>query len=831
MKNNKHLWQGEWIDDMQLAERMPALEEALLTSLTHEFDLDILLNACGKLYHKIISGELNYLESLPGEPKLDALQVKEALDSVATFAHPANIREKIVRELGSYNAFRLRRHHFDEPIFEAWSPLGVLTHIAPSNALSVAPMAVIEGLMAGNINLLKNSPQNGLFAQYVLKELADLDDTDTLRYAIYAFNLPSQQEETIRQLIQQSDGVSAWGGESAISAVRSMTPAGVRFIEWGHKISFAYFTEKKANDDTLISALAKEVCRNDQQACSSPQCIFVETENKQILLDFSERLKTAMVKASEKYKGLTPSVPEMAEITTVTHLHRAEAAAGNGSVIEGDGFRILVDYRTGLSPSPLYRTLWVKPVKRADIIKILHPLNIYLQTCGLACTQEDLYELTHLLLHAGVVRITPVGQQVGGYVAEPHDSVYALQRFSKRITCRYDDALCRVVDLTNFKAEKKHTHIGVAVTDKEKFLQRRVTENSKICLQSGGSSTGVPKLSYYSWEDWEAHMHAFGEALLTAGMKTTDKVMNLLPAGNLYGGFIGFFEALKHFNVEQFAVSMQVEPRTIAEYIVSLKPNVIMGFPSFIRKLLSENADIIKGNHNMEKIYVAGEYITEQQIQQLKNEFGIKQVTSVLYGSNDALTTACACPYCEPGVFHVVTSVCDVEILKTDSDEPVESGETGRIMISTRPIKDEPLVRYAIGDLGMWIDEPCACGQKTPRLQLKGRYGDLFRPSSGPFLNYRLFSELLKKHFNFDGDFQIIIKNVAGPVGEIIFCLPENMKYNETEILRIFSEEYHSFALYIEENTLNTAFHFLKNNEFERGATSGKIREIIDQRN
>ena len=120
----------------------------------------------------------------------------------------------------------------------------------------------------------------------------------------------------------------------------------------------------------------------------------------------------------------------------VTEVHRAHAVAERGEVIEAKdkSWRILVDDRSPLAASPLYRTIWLKPLMREEIIETLRPMRSYLQTCGLECTLPETHELTQKLLASGVERVRRVGEMLGGYSGEPHDGVYALQRYARRVT-------------------------------------------------------------------------------------------------------------------------------------------------------------------------------------------------------------------------------------------------------------------------------------------------------------------------------------------------------------------------------------------------------------
>ena len=126
-------------------------------------------------------------------------------------------------------------------------PLGTLFHISAGNMDALPAYTVVEGLLTGNVNILK-LPQadNGL----TVAALSKLIETEpSLAEYVYVFDTPSSDIAAMRRLSEMADGVVVWGGDAAVSAVRAMAPTGAKLIEWGHRLSFAYisgdWTKKK----------------------------------------------------------------------------------------------------------------------------------------------------------------------------------------------------------------------------------------------------------------------------------------------------------------------------------------------------------------------------------------------------------------------------------------------------------------------------------------------------------------------------------------------------------------------------------------------------------
>lgn len=78
--------------------------------------------------------------------------------------------------------------------------------------------------------------------------------------------------------------------------------------------------------------------------------------------------------------------------------------------------------------------------------------------------------------------------------------------------------------------------------------------------------------------------------------------------------------------------------------------------------------------------------------------------------------------------YHVYGDQVIVELL----DEAGRPAREGRLVCTVLWRRAFPLIRYAIGDLARWAEQPCACGRPYPLLQtLTGRATDLIRLPDG----------------------------------------------------------------------------------------------------
>jgi len=833
-----HLWQGEWISDGELEERVKELPAVIEAAFRRPFEVRFLLDACERLSSEITqmgSPVRMLLENCLREGfRMEGDERAKELAELAKFLSRRDLEDKLACELGITNPFDFTRPKYSESNFERWSPLGFLVHIAPTNAYSAGAWTVLEGLLSGNVNFLKTGGSDELFAQLFLHCLIAQDSSGTIAPRIFACRISSRKQELLTEILASADGVVVWGDEGAISGVRQLAPKNARFIDWGPKISFAYFAEDCLQDEFALEGLARECCRMEQQACSSPQCVYVETEDNDDLIDFAERLAEKLSIASAELPQKPPSPQEQAEITSVVELCRLESCLDLTKLIEDEAgvWRVLVDFSSVLKASPLYRTIWVKPINRKNIAKVLSPFRFYLQTAGLVCRTDSIAELSDLLVQGGVLRITRSGMMLESYSGEPHDGVYALQRYSRRISAQRGADVIGVSTFADLKPSL-FTPPAVPIMSKEDFQQATVSpEYSELFFKSGGS-TGAPKLSIFTYDDYHRQMRAAADGLFAAGFDpATDRSMNLFFAGGLYGGFVSYFTILEDLHAVQYPMGGHPDMDMVAQTIVSQKCNVLLGMPSYIIQLFASNAELFRANPVVEKIFYGGEHFNESQKRYFQSEYGVKLIRSGGYGSVDAGPIGYQCAFCTGTVHHLHNRLHVIEILDLESDISVLRGEAGRVVLSSLSRAGQKIQRYDIGDLARILPGHCPCARKGPLFELLGRHGDVFRIGSAYF-NYAKFVQIFGEQFDYIGELQIILRAGSGSSKEqITLCLSEHALLPDAgEIHAGILDNYTDLREIVQvEGLLDLQIEYVDSSKLERTASSGKLRRIIDER-
>ncbi len=411
------LYRGKLYPDSMQGELIDRLEKELPLLLGGErLTPPRVIAACANMYEKALAGKYDGI----ARPLLEAFGISESRyrDMIAAFS-PGQLRYRCAVELGPdwENLPPLQNGTRRKLV-----PLGVLFHIAAGNVDGLPAYSVVEGLLTGNVNILKLPAGDAGLSVRLLSDL--IDEDSLLADHIFVFDVPSTETETLTRLAKLADGAVVWGGDAAQRAARSLAGVDTKIIPWGHKLSFAYATEGCTEDD--MRTLARHICATEQLLCSSCQGIFLDTEDMGELEAFAARFFGILRRESTAFGAADPA---MRGRNTVELLcDKIEGA--HVRIFSADGVSVVVDADRELTLSYTFRNVWVKALPQREIVSRLKKQKGYLQTCGLLCAEGERDALADLLIRAGVVRVTR-GDLSRTVVGEAHDGVYPLREYTR----------------------------------------------------------------------------------------------------------------------------------------------------------------------------------------------------------------------------------------------------------------------------------------------------------------------------------------------------------------------------------------------------------------
>lgn len=399
---------------------LPGVLSALAEEINHTrarltLEAETVIAAIEGLTQRLDRGELDALLTQYATPQMLA-----ALDDIRPALSRAALEEKLRTELGPSGPAGTDR------IDSKRYPLGTLFHVTAGNVAGLPAFSAVEGLLTGNINLIKLPRGDKGLTLAILSQLVEQEPR--LAPFLYAFDIPSSDKTTMQALADLADGLVVWGGDDAVRACRAMAPVGCKLMEWGHRLSFAYIAGFE-DKDAELSALARHIVQTGGLLCSSCQVIFLDTEDLEraeaFCRDFLPRLEgAANTPKPIGQQGMGTLYAYEAYLEHIVDHSRRDAA-----FFRGRGCSVTLCRDGELELSPLNGNVLVKCLPREKLLPTLRREKGHLQTAGLLCRPEEREELTDLLAQAGLTRITRAGHMSDTFPGEGHDGEYSLRRY------------------------------------------------------------------------------------------------------------------------------------------------------------------------------------------------------------------------------------------------------------------------------------------------------------------------------------------------------------------------------------------------------------------
>ena len=424
---------GRVISERECELVLERIDEMLIDTLRKPpLDVNLVINACDTIVKNMENLDVvRRLPELGVSPVLAEMYMKQIAQMLSADA----IKERMRIELGShYNKpMVLTYAHSKATAVQTLAPLGVLFHITAGNVDGLPFISLLDGLLTGNINIVKLPKEEGGITVSLLEELFRVEPS--LREYVYVFDYSSKDIHAMRKLATAADAVIVWGGDEAVSAVRRLADPNTKIIEWGHKISFAYVTKEGANENAF-KKLAHHICLTNQLFCSSCQGVFLDTDDMRDVYDFCEGFLPIFEKACLENPFAFDSSAELfiqAEVTLQNYHRQIENKQNDTRVFREQNCSITAQSDDKLESSVMYRNIWVKPLKRENIIK-LRPYKSYLQTAALICGEQEHAELSQRLLQTGLVKVSD-GFEMSNYAfGEAHNGVFTLRCYTKLVS-------------------------------------------------------------------------------------------------------------------------------------------------------------------------------------------------------------------------------------------------------------------------------------------------------------------------------------------------------------------------------------------------------------
>lgn len=221
-------------------------------------------------------------------------------------------------------------------------------------------------------------------------------------------------------------------------------------------------------------------------------------------------------------------------------------------------------------------------------------------------------------------------------------------------------------------------------------------EKTGVYLVRSGGSTQKPLVFPVDIQENQNQRLALAEELTKNKFFTSKTIaLNIFGYSDMYRTAAIMDDILEKCQATTLALSAHASYTDIEQAAYYFKPNFILGTPS---KLLCF-AQFLEDNNKkleIENLFYAGEFLRPNIQKVLQATLGFKQIYS-MYGSAETGIWAWSDFTKNPSLFSVIKGII-VEIINPDKDG------YGTIAVTNTFRKRFPVFRYAIGDLGRWVD-------------------------------------------------------------------------------------------------------------------------------
>jgi hypothetical protein len=235
-------------------------------------------------------------------------------------------------------------------------------------------------------------------------------------------------------LLAEADCVTATGNDETLNTLRQRLPARVRFLGYGHKVSFGYVAREmlsKLDLAATVASVADDVIAWNQLGCLSPHLIYVETGGPIAPLKFAEELSRELAEREKSEpRGKLP--PESAaSIATRRMVYTARASEGEHTRLwqsaDSTAWTVVYEEDPQWQLSCLNRFVIVKPIPGlSEVLHAAAPVQHQLSTVGLAAPASRVREMAAEFSRFGATRICAAGQMQKPPLSWRHDGRPAL---------------------------------------------------------------------------------------------------------------------------------------------------------------------------------------------------------------------------------------------------------------------------------------------------------------------------------------------------------------------------------------------------------------------
>lgn len=262
------------------------------------------------------------------------------------------------------------------------------------------------------------------------------------------------------------------------------------------------------------------------------------------------------------------------------------------------------------------------------------------------------------------------------------------------------------------------------------------TDLSRCWISRTSGSTGIPFRMVYGTRDEDYQKAVALRPNLSCGQNLRDRWAVFTSPSHVVKK--KWFQKLRIFTPE--FVSLFDKPDDQIQALKQINPDVIDGYASSIHLVAKRLQETGTDGIHPRLIYSTSELLTQDMRRCIETTFGVDVLDQ--FGCVELGRTAWECH--EHAGYHIDCDAVVMEFLRDGS--AVAPGERGEMVYTGLYNYTMPLIRYAVGDVGVPGDEICPCGRGLPLMKLiEGRSDAFMKVPNGQIFSPIIWTVLMRE--------------------------------------------------------------------------------------
>jgi hypothetical protein len=370
------------------------------------------------------------LERGPAETGFSRATLERGLDAFFRELTVEKLNALLVAELGHAGRLDLMSAtEHEQRQARAAVALGpdLLVHVAAGNLPNPALLSLVTGILMRSAQFMKCASGGALLPRLFAHSLYESDPKlgACLELAVWRGGVVPLEEA----LFAEAACVTATGSDETLAAIRGRLPARVRFLGYGHRVSFGYVGAEvltEFNAPRVVTRAAADVTAWDQLGCLSPHVIYVEQGGGWDAERFAARLAEELARReSSEPRGAVPA-EVAASIAARRGIYEVRAAHSPGTrqwcSQDSTAWTVVFEADARFQLSCLNRFIYVKPVASLkELLQAADPVRHQVSTIGVAVPEHLAGEVGLTLARWGATRVCPLGRMQEPPLTWRHD--------------------------------------------------------------------------------------------------------------------------------------------------------------------------------------------------------------------------------------------------------------------------------------------------------------------------------------------------------------------------------------------------------------------------